>query len=285
MTDLTQADVRSYVDDGFLVVRDLVSADDVAAIRDEIARFARGEYPVANPQAVPTGLSSEEAAEHLLAIHFPHWVSDVALQFVHHEGVVSVLERITAAHLPHWDGSVKCMQSMLFVKPPGMQGQAWHQDERFIPTRDRSLTGVWIAVDDATTENGCLWVIPGSHRNGYLWPTAAHGRPDEFDGADEAHGFDESAEVAVEVSAGSVVFFNGYLLHRSRRNRSQTYRRALVNHYCNSWSLLHWDIRDADAARLVGSDYRTVVHVSGTDPYAWKGYTAPPPQVYVRPRG
>lgn len=285
MSGATDEQVRSFVDDGYLVVSDLVSAGEVAEIKEEIGRFARGEYPVANPEAVPADLSSEEAARHLLAIHFPHWVSDVALRFVQHEGIVAVLERVTAAHLPHWDGSVKCMQSMLFVKPPGMQGQAWHQDERFIPTRDRSLIGVWIAVDDATVDNGCLWVLPGSHRNGYLWPTAPHGRPDEFDAADEAQGFDDAGEVAVEVQAGSVVFFNGYLLHRSRRNRSDVYRRALVNHYCNAWSLLHWDIRDADAARLVGSDYRTVVPVSGQDPYAWKGYVDPPAQVYLRPRG
>ena len=38
-----------------------------------------------------------------------------------------------------------------------------------IPTRDRSLIGAWIAIDDANIENGCLWVIPGSHRNGYLY--------------------------------------------------------------------------------------------------------------------
>ena len=56
---------------------------------------------------------------------------------------------------------IKSMQSMLFIKPAGKPGQAWHQDEYYIPTRDASLTGVWIALDDATIENGCLWVRPG----------------------------------------------------------------------------------------------------------------------------
>ncbi|HEV8556570.1 MAG TPA: phytanoyl-CoA dioxygenase family protein [Actinophytocola sp.] len=42
------------------------------------------------------------------------------------------------------------MQSMLFIKSAGKPGQAWHQDEAHIPTRDRSLTAVWIALDDAT---------------------------------------------------------------------------------------------------------------------------------------
>ena len=60
--------------------------------------------------------------------------------------------------------NVKAMQSMLFIKAEGKPGQAWHQDEYYIPTRDRSLTAAWIALDDATVENGCLWVLPGSHR-------------------------------------------------------------------------------------------------------------------------
>src|SRR4030066_167370 len=65
-----------------------------------------------------------------------------------HAGVVAALG---AAVGPN----VKCMQSMLFIKGPGKPGQEWHQDEFFIPTRDRSLCGVWIALDDATTLNGC----------------------------------------------------------------------------------------------------------------------------------
>ena len=66
---------------------------------------------------------------------------------------------------------------MLFIKSEGKPGQAWHQDEFFIPTRDRSLTAVWIALDDATVENGCLWVLPGSHRPRHYLPDPRAGRP------------------------------------------------------------------------------------------------------------
>ena len=183
-----------------------------------------------------------------------------------------VLSQITAAHLPYWDGSVKCMQSMLFVKPPGFQGQAWHQDEIYIPTRDRSLIGAWIAIDDATIENGCLWIVPGSHRSGYLYPQRDHNNPDEFDFAGQSYGFDEKEEIPVEVPAGSVVFFNGYLLHRSAKNRSSIYRRVLVSHYMNAYSLLPWHVKQGEPAAM--ADRRTIVPVSGVDPYAWKGFGA-----------
>ncbi|MEO1064202.1 MAG: phytanoyl-CoA dioxygenase family protein [Actinomycetota bacterium] len=261
-----------FVRDGYVVVHDLVAADERRRLLDDATGFLDGSYPVSN---LPDDGD-------VLAVHFPHWVSPVAMDLVRHDGVVDVLSQITGAHLPEWDGAVKCMQSMLFFKPPGLQGQAWHQDERFIPTRDRSLVGAWIALDDATQENGCLWVLPGSHRTGRLWPTRDHGRQDEFDPTDEAHGFDDAGSVPVEVEAGAVVFFNGYLLHRSFRNRSDSTRRALVNHYMNAWSPLPWMM---DRGVDVGlEDYRTVVQVSGEDPYPERGVTDPPPATFVRPR-
>lgn len=276
---------QQFVDDGFLVVPGLVGSAELEELKAEIPRFARHEYNVINPVELPAGATDEEAMQRVLAVHFPHWVSPVMKSAISHPGIVEVLTTITAAHLPHWDGKVKCMQSMLFIKPPGLQGQAWHQDERYIPTRDRSLIGAWIALDDATVDNGCLWVMPGSHRTGYLWPTGPHGRPDEFDPSDEAKGFDDSAAVPVEVEAGSVVFFNGYLLHRSLKNRSGGYRRALVNHYMNAWSLLPWSVDGQEPVRpgaIPTMDFRGVVPI-GEDPYADRGLTADPDWVFLRP--
>ncbi len=201
-------------------------------------------------------------------------------EFVLHPLICSVLSQITAAHLPFWDGSVKCMQSMLFVKPPGFQGQGWHQDEIYIPTRDRSLIGAWIALDPATRENGCLWVLPESHRSGYLYPQREHGNPDEYDYGPESFGFDDSDAVPVEVEPGTVVFFNGYLLHKSLKNRSDIYRRVLVSHYMNSWSLLPWSLKEDE--RTANADRRAIIPVSGVDPYAWKGYEETSKDVWLR---
>ena len=268
---ISPAEVQSFVDDGYLVVKALVGPEDVKAARDDAALFAQGHYRAEN---LP-------ADGRMLAVHFPHWVSSVALGLVHHPGMVDVVSKVAGAHLAHWHGRVKCMQSMLFLKPPGLQGQAWHQDERFIPTRDRSLMGAWIALDDATTENGCLWVIPGSHRDGVLYPFRDHGRPDEFDPTDEAFDFDPTGAIPVEVKTGDVVFFNGYLLHRSLKNRTNGTRRALVNHYMSSSSLLPWMLpKNLDVAT---ADNRTVIPVAGDDPYAWKGYAESPDEVFIRP--
>jgi phytanoyl-CoA hydroxylase len=172
---------------------------------------------------------------------------------------------------------------MLFIKSENMPGQAWHQDESHIPTRDRSLTAVWIALDDATVENGCLWVIPGSHRRGVLYPVADT-TDQRFDNTMHAYGFPHRGEdaVAVEVPAGAAVVFDGHLLHRSLPNTTRGgMRRALVFHYMSAESLLPWFPPTGDETMAL-LDHRDVLLVAGEDPYASKG-TTDISRPYLRP--
>lgn len=263
---------EQYERDGYVVCSRLLADDEVSRLRRDAADIARGKYPSDKIEPLSDTMTDDEVQRRILCIHMAHVLSPVMKEALKHPRIVDVLTQIIGP-------DVKCMQSMLFIKPPGFQGQAWHQDEIYIPTRDRSLCGGWIALDDATIENGCLWVLPGSHRKGYLYPQRPHDNPDEFDLSAESYGFDDSAEVPVEVKAGDVVFFNGYLLHRSRRNRSQVYRRALVNHYMNSYSLLPWEVKEGE--RVATADSRCVIPVAGEDPYAWKGYDEPT-EIYLR---
>jgi len=135
----SQTQVRSYVDDGFVIVPGLLGADEVEELKADTIRLARGTYPCPGIAPASEDSSDDDVLKNILAIHFPHAVSAVMLRYLKHPAIAAVLGQITGAHLPHWDGRVKGFQSMVFVKPPSFQGQAWHQDEVFIPTRDRSL--------------------------------------------------------------------------------------------------------------------------------------------------
>ena len=185
--------------------------------------------------------------------------------FLTHPTIVDVLTRTIGPN-------VKSMQSMLFIKASGKPGQAWHQDEGFIPTRDRSLGAAWMALDDATVENGCLWVLPGSHKRGILWPHREHDDT-RFDCVVESYEFPyrDEESIPVEVKAGSIVFFNGYLLHRSLPNVAQGgFRRSLVNHYCSAETFLPW-LTPEKPVGMAMHDHRDIVMIAGEDPYAYRG--------------
>ena len=268
-----------YNENGYLVVENAYTRAEIDALNHDAAKICRGDYgmfPGLKP-AKPGESDFEVLARHL-CIHFPHKMSQVMLDAIQHPVTVEVLTAIIGPN-------VKCMQSMLFIKAAGKPGQAWHQDEYYIPTRDRSLVGGWVALDDATTENGCLWVIPGSHKPGVIFPQHEH-HDRRFDCGGEAIDFPytDADSIPVEVKAGSLVFFNGYLLHRSLPNRAQTgYRRALVNHYMSAQSLLPW-VSTESGESAANADYRDIVMVAGKDPYGYKGTTTLA-AAHVRPSG
>jgi len=88
---------------------------------------------------------------------------------------------------------------------------------------------VQLYLDDAREDNGCLWVIPGSHRCGHLPAPSDRGLLGRL--YTEVSEFEASASRPIVAAAGSAIFFHPYLVHGSRSNRSQTSRRALVLTY------------------------------------------------------
>ncbi len=281
-----------YQENGFLVVHDALTPAEVAELRAETVAICRQERePIRPPRGVKDWaaafppveelrkMSDEEAISHFLCIHQAHKSSSLMREYLSHEVIVDVLTKVIGP-------DVKCMQSMLFIKSSGKPGQAWHQDEDFIPTRDRSLAGAWIAMDDAVIENGCLWILPKSQKPGVLWPMYPHDDP-RYDCAQMAYDFpyrDEDA-VPVEVPAGAIVFFNGYTLHKSEPNQSQgAFRRVLVNHYMSGASLLPWGYDSNQGVTVAQADYRDIEWIAGKDPYAYKG-TETRTSAFVRPAG
>ena len=255
-----------YNKDGFVVVPNLLDENELRILLDETIQIARGKRGLIDGLTIADdGESDIDVLSKYLTLHFPHKVSQLINDnYIGHSKVVEILTWLIGPN-------VKAVQSMLFIKKASKPGQAWHQDENFIPTRDRSLLGVWIALDDATIENGCLWVIPGSHKDGILYPTRPHNST-EFDHTPELYltPYEGENGIAVEVKKGTAIFFNGYLHHRSLKNRAPegTFRRALVNHYMSAESLLPWNL---DGKIEMKKDFRDIILVSGVDPYQHEG--------------
>ena len=262
----TSRNIEFYREKGYLIAPALLQDADIRQLKEETGQIFRGK------RGAPDGLipvsdqeSDAEVLKKYVAIHFPHKISPVIRKYLSHPRITDILQHIISPN-------IKCMQSMLFVKAPGKAGQSWHQDEYYIPTRDCSLVGAWIAIDDATVENGCLWIIPGSNKPAWIRPriknlSSEYADPDTID----VSAYTEGDMLPMEVKSGSVVFFNGYTLHSSLRNKTgDCFRTALVNHYMSAESMLPWD---QDGKFPPTEDLRDIVLVAGTDPYAYKGTT------------
>lgn len=226
---LTDAQVRQYEDEGFLVVPDVLTGREV----DEFVAY----------EALPHAAGWREVLLH-------HTDDAVWGKFATHPKVVSIVAQLTRA-------TPRIVQSMYLEKAPlgegekGGTGTALHQDLHYLPCEPDTLMACWIAMSDTDAENGGLAVVPGSHKQG-LHKTHRTENVDDHDswefeydmrGPDgkewkekmysfEIDGLDRSSVVRLEVPKGSAVFFTGKTIHGSYGNRSRDrYRRALAVHY------------------------------------------------------
>ena len=124
-----------------------------------------------------------------------------------------------------------CFLSQFIFKNPAAWGQPWHQDSYYFPfDPPRPIVGVWLAVTEATLGNGCLHVLPGSHRE----PVHEH-VPDRRHNANigyvEIVDHDMSGAVPVLMDPGDLLLFDSHLMHRSTDNISPGLRAAMVYHY------------------------------------------------------
>lgn len=127
------------------------------------------------------------------------------------------------------------IQSMYIFKQPKIGGEVTcHQDATFLYTEPQTVFGLWFALEDATLENGCLWAIPGGHKQGLRsrFVRAAEGgtRFEHFD----LTPWPQDALVPLEVKKGALIILHGLLPHMSRANTSTQSRHAYSLHIIDS---------------------------------------------------
>lgn len=118
-------------------------------------------------------------------------------------------------------------QDMALLKPPRIgREKPWHQDHAYfnLPV-ETIVVGLWIALDEATAENGALHIIPGSHRNGPV----DHFKRRDWQICDTE--VERARDVVVPLKPGGALFWYGMTHHGSPRNQSEHRRRALQFHY------------------------------------------------------
>jgi hypothetical protein len=125
----------------------------------------------------------------------------------------------------------------VFCKPGGDGMEVpWHQDGHYWPIKPLATCTVWIAIDDSTTDNGCMGYIPRSHRGGLL-PHATSPRDRlVLDLEVDRSAYDAATATDVVLEAGQMSMHDVYLIHGSRPNRSPRRRAGLAIRYMPSTS-------------------------------------------------
>jgi len=144
---------------------------------------------------------------------------------------------------------VSLFTDKLNFKRPGGAPFPWHQDAPYWAFGCRHvdrLVSVQIYLDDATEENGCLWMIPGSHTRGHIPAPTDRGDDTLARLYTDVAQLEDLQKIAVVAPAGSALFFDSYLVHGSKSNRSSQSRRALVLTYQPP----ELPVRDTDTVRV-----------------------------------
>ncbi|XP_053970496.1 phytanoyl-CoA dioxygenase domain-containing protein 1 homolog isoform X1 [Hylaeus volcanicus] len=125
-------------------------------------------------------------------------------------------------------------QSMYLYKNPGIGSEiSMHQDATYLYTEPQNLVGFWIALDDATTENGCLWFAPGSHKSGVHRRYMRNKDPDSkdlliYDSPPPCYQLSNFRPTPVP--KGTLVLIHGQVVHFSYPNKSEKSRHAYTFH-------------------------------------------------------
>jgi phytanoyl-CoA hydroxylase len=227
---LTKQQLRKYRDEGYLKYTSLLSARELELLKERYIRVYeqfRSDGKLHNV-AVSTDTSGTKAQSppENLQIHYMCHYDDMILAFLYSRKLLDAIENFIGPN-------IRLFFEQGFWKPP-LHGAPtnWHQDNGYFKLEDSSKgVGCWIALDDATKDNGCMWVVPGSHRQTY-----GHYRDLTTDHLVRTDVPAEQA-VPVELEAGGALFFEFGTLHQTKANTTNTHRRALAIHFAASGAL------------------------------------------------
>jgi ectoine hydroxylase-related dioxygenase (phytanoyl-CoA dioxygenase family) len=234
---------EEFDETGYTLVRGLFGADEAERLRDHYMELRhRGAYQ--NDFAGHNGTDRDPLRRYPRMAQMHRW-DDTSLQWMIDARIDEVIRALLGR-------SPYAVQTMIYFKPPGSRGQALHQDNFYLKAEPGTCIAAWMALDRVDEANGCLEVVPGSHR----WPLLC------TEEADTTVSFTDvtvpvpetQAAVPVEMEPGDVLFFHGALVHGSNPNVTEDrFRRALIGHYIEG------------EAEKVASYYHPALRMDGTE--------------------
>jgi phytanoyl-CoA hydroxylase len=225
---ITDEHITQFYEQGYLAVEQAFSAVEVQDALNGLLSLLSGEVPdfkgvmyEKSAEGIPVDKMSPEQKQDYVRKFMWFVKHETRLHaLAHHPDLLAVVERIMGE-------APVLFQDMALLKPPRLgREKPWHQDHAYFELPlEAKVVGCWIALDEATTENGCMIVIPGTHRQGPV----VHFKRRDWQICD-THVRNQGA-VAVPLKPGGCLFFSSLIHHGTPTNFSDKRRRAVQFHY------------------------------------------------------
>lgn len=233
---LSEAEVERYHEDGYVIPKYRLSEETLQDIRADHDRLLKRhpEFRDYCPMLLRYDLSF--------------------LNYARDPNILDMVAQVIGPDIILWNSS--------FFAKPAVNGKKtpWHQDGEYWPLRPLATCTVWLAVDDATVENGCLKFMPGSHKRKELRPHRTNNDPN-FTLHQELleSEYDDDKAVPLELEAGQMSLHDVYLLHGSEANDSGKPRRGMTMRFMPGTSVF-----DREKAQQLTRDLGVVDHSERT---------------------
>ena len=230
---LSPEQLESYHRDGFIIVEDLISPEFLDALRMRLQEYTHagrstdGLKVQVEPRVERGELQVDHPGDGIRKIENLVGHDDLFRKLALHDNIVGIVELVLGPDL-------KLFRNTLLLKPPSVgSAKGMHQDSPYWPIEPMSLCQCWLALDDATPENGCIAVIPGMQKQG---PLPHKDVTDDYVIEERAYEGRKDDMIMAPLRAGGGVFFHSLTPHYTALNTSDHWRRAIAMAYMSSKS-------------------------------------------------
>lgn len=221
METISQTQQQFFDENGYIVAQGLFTPEEVDFFLDHYMDLRhKGTYP--GDMVADTQRSNDPLKKYPRMINMHNW-DDASMRWLLDERLNTWLTSLFGLE-------PLAVQTMLYFKPPQARGQALHQDNFYLRARPGTCMAAWLSLDAAEEANGCMQVVPGSHK----WPILCAKKADTaVSFTDITVPLPEDQEVrSIIMEPGDVMFFHGNLVHGSYPNTTpDRFRRSLIGHY------------------------------------------------------
>lgn len=241
---LSDQHILDYRDQGYLIPPYRLEPDLLHALQQALDQLIR-DNPGVRPEKLVSAHIEGQNDEGVKG-------SRRFLELAMHPPIVDMVEQLIGPDVILWGCHVFCKPASEGFETP------WHQDGHYWPIRPLATCTVWVALEPSTRKNGCLRVIPGSHRGHILHPHLHEDRNDLTLNQRMADGaFDDKEAVDLELQPGQMSMHDVYMIHGAQANRSGQRRTGVALRYMPGTSLFDRSLRPSDGQTGVPVSFAT----------------------------